>query len=247
MQIIIPKIFPKNEIIAGVTERNLEQFPPFGFSISNNNLFDEIKLNYMKSYLLNYIIEKYKNNKLELITQKKIHSDSINIVEAFNNNLVGDSLITTIKNKILTVSIADCAAVLIYDIKNKIIAAIHSGWRGSKLKIVSKTIQKLIELYNSRIENLLVYISPLASVKNYEVGEEFLDIFPDFCIKNGSKYYFDNKSAILSELKNFNIKNKQIEASELCTIENTFLHSFRRDGINSGRMAAFICIIGESN
>jgi len=246
MQIIIPKIFPKNEIIAGVTERNLEQFSPFGFSISNNNLFDVIKLNYMKSYLLNYIIEKYKNNKLELITQKQTHSDTINIIESLSNSLIGDSLITATRNKVLTVSIADCAAVLIYDIKNKIIAAIHSGWRGSKLKIVSKTIQKLIDLYNSRVENLLVYISPLASVKNYEVGEEFLDIFPDFCIKNGSKYYFDNKSAILSELKNFNITNKQIEASELCTIENAFLHSFRRDGINSGRMATFICMVGES-
>lgn len=247
MKILTPKIFPNDEIIVGVTERNLELFPPYGFSISNINLFDEIELNYMKSYFLNFLIEKYKNDKLELITQKQIHSDSINIVETSNNNLVGDSLITTIKNKILAVSIADCAAILIYDINNRVIAAIHSGWRGSKLKIVSKTIQKLIKLYNSRVENLLIYISPLASVKNYEVGKEFLDIFPEFCIKKGSKYYFDNKSAILSELKNLNITNEQIEISEFCTIENTNLHSFRRDGTNSGRMAAFICMIGESN
>ena len=47
----------------------------------------------------------------------------------------------------LAVSIADCTPVLIYDTKNKAVAAIHAGWKGTVAEIVTHTLQKMNEEY----------------------------------------------------------------------------------------------------
>ncbi|MGB9911954.1 MAG: polyphenol oxidase family protein, partial [Candidatus Kapaibacteriota bacterium] len=89
--------------------------------------------------------------------------------------------------------------------------------------------------------NLLVYISPLASGKRYEVGEDVAKLFPLSTIPTpNGKYFFDNRKEIIYQLKETGVEEKNIEYSPLCTISNTNLHSYRRDKEKSGRMAAFI-------
>ena len=61
------------------------------------------------------------------------------INKAPKRKLVGDGLITKKKGLALSVLTADCAPILIYDKKTKMIGAIHAGWKGALKKIVVKS------------------------------------------------------------------------------------------------------------
>ncbi len=237
MKIIKPNIFPAN-IIAGVTEKNIEKYPEFGFSIYDTGYIEQ---SYIQN-CLSQLADTLNINVDKIIKQKQIHTDNIVFINNQNYSGESDAMFTNKTTYCLSVSIADCVAILIYDKKNNIISAVHSGWKGTKLNIIGKTINKLQEQFNSKAEDLLFYISPSASVDNYEVGDEFLYFFPGYVISKNGKYFFDNKSAVLDQILSLNIDPSQIEISDLDTISNENLHSFRRDKTKSGRMAAFIMI-----
>jgi YfiH family protein len=172
---------------------------------------------------------------------KQIHSNEILLVYDNFKPIEGDALVTNIKGKILVVKISDCAAVLIYDPINEIVAAIHSGWRGSSQKIVPETIKFMKNHFGSNSEDLLVYISPLASGERYEVGKEVARLFQlSTTVTPEGKYFFDNRKEIFRQLVESRVHKDNIEISEHCTIANLNFHSYRRDKEKSGRMAAFI-------
>lgn len=235
MKIIKPSIFPEN-ILSGVITRNIELFNEYGYSISTTPTISQDYVNECKlkqSEFLNIPFDC-------IIKQNQIHSDNIVFVENENQIEDADAMICAKQNICLNISIADCISCLIYDSENKIIASAHSGWKGTQLEIIPKTIKLMSEKFNSKSNKLLVYLSPSASVENYEVGEEFLDFFHKFTIKRENKYYFDNKKAVIHQLLNMGIKDNNIETSNLDTISNLELHSYRRDKEKSGRMSAFI-------
>lgn len=238
IEIIKPNIFPNNKIISGVTKRNFELFPPMGFTLSYSGISEEEFKNNLKNFS-NYLRVDVSN----LRYTNQIHSDRIIVADDTHNIENADALITNKKNLVLFVKIADCAGILIYDPIVECIAAIHSGWKGSKENIVGKTIKMLQEEYKAQPSSMMVYISPMAQAKNYEVGFEFLQFFPsDVIYKIGNKLYYDNQKMILSQLIDAGIKPDNIEYSDLCTIENVDLHSYRRDKEKSGRMLAYICM-----
>lgn len=236
MKINIPNIFKNYNIIAGVTLANKDLFPPYGFAITKGEIYTDDDILKMRQYFSEFLNIDYDN----FIFQKQIHSDLVSIVD--ENYIYGehDGLITQLKGKVLVLSLADCSGILIYDFKNDIIAAVHSGWRGTAQNIIGKTINIMIDNFQSNPMDLLCYLSPSAGGNNYEIGAELLDKLGEFTIERAGKYYFDNKEMIKSQLLKSGILEENIETSEICTIENEDYHSFRRDKKYSGRMAAFI-------
>jgi YfiH family protein len=178
-----------------------------------------------------------------VIIQKQIHSDIVNIVDRFLPGLEGDALITKTKNLGLAISTADCTNIYLYDSKNKIISAVHSGWEGTEKRILEKTLQKLKEKFNSNPHNIYVYFGPSISQENYEVGNEFENKFDSKYLKsNGNKFLLDLKSANKDMLINFGIPGNQIEVSEICSYGDLNFHSYRRDKQNSGRALGVIAM-----
>ena len=72
----------------------------------------------------------------------------------------------------IAVLTADCAPILIYDDKVKMVAAIHAGWRGAFKGIIDKVIKFMIQK-GCKLENITAAIGPTISQKNYEVKEDF--------------------------------------------------------------------------
>jgi len=238
LNILKPKIFELNKIDAGVTQLNYKMFPGTGLSLAANELLsDDITQQHIHIFAHSRGIN---ISKIKMLNQ--IHSDIVHIVNEKTENLDGDALITNISNVMLVVKIADCAAVMIHDKVRGVIAAIHSGWKGTYLNIVNKTIQILNNKFKSRPEDLSVFISPCASVKKYKVGEEFLEMFPNSVISKGKHLYFDNRKELANQLLQAGVIPENIEISNICTIQNGDYHSYRRDGAKSGRMAAFIML-----
>ena len=66
-----------------------------------------------------------------------------------------DGLITDRKNKILSLCYADCIPLFFYDPNKKVIANVHSGWRGTYQEISKIAVCKLKEQYDVSPESLI--------------------------------------------------------------------------------------------
>lgn len=179
--------------------------------------------------------------------QKQIHSSIINYSEKPQNFDGCDAIYTDKKNNFLAVSVADCIPVFLYEPEKKIVAGIHSGWKGTLDKIVSKTIVELKSKFSIDISNLIAFIGPGISQDKYEVGEEVGLLFDEeIRYKKNGKYYLDLKKDNYNQLLKSGLKKEKIEVSELCTFsEKDLLHSYRRDGVISGRMFGIIGMIDK--
>ena len=180
--------------------------------------------------------------------QKQVHDDNIQEVNTHGNCGESDALITTKNNLGLAISSADCPAIFIYDPVKRIIAAVHSGWRGTEKKILQKTIIKLKKDYNSKASDMVSYIAPSISKNNYEVGKGVADKFDDkFVIKRENKYFLNLSGANYKMMIDEGVKKVNIQVSSLCSYEfENLLHSYRRDGLKSGRALAVIAMKDNS-
>ncbi len=173
----------------------------------------------------------------QIAIQKQVHSDIVTIVESPGQQNESDAMITTVKGIGLAISTADCVPIFIYDEKQKVIAAVHSGWRGTQKRILEKTISILKQEFNSSPKNLNIYIGPSISQKNYEVGKEVASLFESKFVKEFSgKLFLDVLAVNLELILGAGVDSKNVEVSPLCSYnEKELLHSYRRDGKDSGR------------
>jgi YfiH family protein len=179
----------------------------------------------------------------QIAFQKQIHSDIITIIDKPGTIENSDAMITAKEVIGLAISTADCTPIFIYDFHNRVIAAVHSGWRGTQKKILAKTLIKLKNDYNSKPDDLIVFAGPSISQKNYKVGEEVASLFDSkYVITESNKFYLNVLSANVDMLFDFGISKSNIEISPLCSYGDKFFHSFRRDGEKSGRALGIIAI-----
>lgn len=182
------------------------------------------------------------------------HGDNIVIIDHHNKNQIHantDALITATKGIPIGVVTADCVPILIHDEENNVVAAIHSGWRGTQKEISRKTIGIMMQKFNSKPEILKVAIGPSISPSVYEVGievrEKFLTTDKNygtfFKPRENNKYLFDLWDANAYQLRKAGINTKHIYISKTCTFtQNHKFYSARRDGVETGRNAAVIMI-----
>ena len=242
MFILKPYIFQQfPEIIFGFsTKIGGNNNSDFGFNLSfsvgdHNSIVESNRSSFFKTIGLD-------DNSVAF--QKQTHSDIIKIVDSPGNNGESDALITNKKHLGLAITIADCTPIFIYDNKNKVIAGVHSGWRGTEKRILAKTLQTLVKKFNSNPQHIFVYLGPSISQMNYEVGKEVADKFDKKYRTTGNgKLFLDVSSVNYDTLLEFGIPKAQIQKSDLCTFEfNSILHSHRRDQEKSGRSLGVIAI-----
>jgi|GEM_PF-3009399 len=181
----------------------------------------------------------------------QVHGDDIVILDpnfTRGSNIdsvdVGDAIISKIPGSQLNLSLADCAGILIYHPPTMTIAAVHSGWKGTKYSITEKTIKSFARLNDIRVAklvgDLIIWFTPSASSEKYEVGEEFREYFPKSTYKKNHKLFYNNRQEIRNRLLLLGCKTENIIEAPGCSITETKYHSYRRDHNESGRMNAFI-------
>ena len=242
MLIVKPYIFlPYPEIICGFsTKIGIRRKAPYFFNLSYSvgDSKEIVDTNRREFFSQLGLVEKM------VSYQKQVHGSEIKEVDLSGNCGESDALITTRKNLGLAISSADCPAIFIYDPEKGVIAAVHSGWRGTEKKILKKTVQKLIDDFKSNPSELLCYIGPSISVRNYEVGEEVATVFDNKFVKTEKKkYYLDLAGANHQMLIDSGVKSSNVQVSALCSFEyKDLLHSYRRDGLKSGRALGIIAM-----
>lgn len=220
------------------TKIGLQRKAPFNFNLSQSVGDEKNIVEENRSTFFNYFGLENSN----VAVQKQVHGDEISYVEQGGIQGESDAMFTDKPGLGLSISSADCSSVFIYDKKNKIIAGIHSGWRSTEKEIVKKTIQVLVNKKKSNPVDFYVYISPSITQKNYEVGHEVAEKFDSkYLLKKENKYLLDISGRNYDLLLECGIPQNQIQKSNLCTYGNNYLlHSYRKEGKNSGRAFGLI-------
>lgn len=229
------------EIIFGFSTKIGEnKKPPYYFNLSLSVGDEEKIVNKNRENFFNKLGLKSEN----VAFQKQVHGNEISFVTKGGISGESDALITDKRNLGLAISTADCVPVFIFDKKNKIIAGVHSGWRGTEKKILVKVLNKFKNDFNSSSDNLIVYIGPSISQKNYEVGEEVAEKFDKkYLIPKSGKYLLNVAGINYDFLLDFGVPKENIQISSLCSFDaKNLLHSYRRDGIKSGRALGVIAM-----
>ena len=162
---------------------------------------------------------------LKMITEGKfIYEDTDGI---FSNN----------KNHSLIIRTADCLPIFFIHQNDNIFGVLHAGWKGLKNKIIMESAN-LLKNYVDDLSEMIVFIGPSISQKNYEVKNEFINYFGSSFIKNVDDKLFCNlKEIAKSQLNEIGIT--RVIDSNQCTYENKNYHSFRRNK-TSERMVGVI-------
>ncbi len=108
-----------------------------------------------------------------LLTAQQIHGDKIACVNAIvetDREFSGcDGIITNQRGVTLGIYVADCCAVYLVDRKQRAAALIHSGKKGTNLRIVSKAIAQMHEKFSIEPQDLIAQLSPCIRPPHYEV------------------------------------------------------------------------------
>lgn len=231
--------FNHQHVISGTTLVDVSTFPWPGVSFGVTPVGDAAHVERSFAELAQTI-------GVERAAIRSLHQVHGAAVRTFADSAVpcdGDALIADKPGQIVGVKIADCCAILVHDHKRRVIAAVHSGWRGTAQRILTVTIERLIREWDSRPTDLQLYLSACASGRNYEVGSEVYDVLSAFCTpldQQPGKWLFDNHAALISEAVAAGVPMGSIAKEASCTITDMRFHSHRRDGERAGRCFAFI-------
>ncbi len=253
------KIFDNYPLIAVFSTRNggfsQSFYSSLNFSFSSGDNLETVEKNYKKfSRDIDVDFEK-------MVLSHQTHKDNILIVdETYCGMGIQkdrtysdiDALYTETKKLPILTMHADCTPVFLYDKKRHVAGLVHSGWKGTSLKIAKKAIALFLE-NESKTADILCAIGPTICLDCYEVGDEVLEaIGLDFSVD--SDYYYRNKTngkAHLS-LKEVNkmillesgISPENIEISEFCTkCRKDLFFSHRNYGIHRGTHVACMCLM----
>ena len=137
---------------------------------------------------------------------------------------------------------ADCLPVFISKKDGKMVGIAHAGWRG----LIMGVIENLIRSFNCNGHDLIIHLGPAISMASFEVGEEVKALYlskninfeRSFSIHN-NKHYLDLYDAARVIFEGLNITS--VSGGNRCTFKETdHFFSYRREGLNSGRMAHLI-------
>ena len=185
-------------------------------------------------------------NKLEINTDKlavpeQVHSTVVEFARLPGIYPAADGLVTTNSNILLTLKVADCVPVFLYEPLKRIIGLVHSGWRGTVDNIVSNAI-KLMQKNGAESRDISCFLGPAIGKCCYEVDWEVSQNIKDEAKEkmDYEKWKVDLHGQIRYQLTELGVPTNSIGASNICTYESPECHSHRRDGENAGRMYAFL-------
>lgn len=183
---------------------------------------------------------------------RQVHSNNIFYVNRYANGGVNfydetDGLIGG-HGDVLVIKSADCLPVIVYDSVNALIAAVHSGWKGTANSIVKEAISKMLSLGSSASE-LKINVGPHIQKTSFEVMDDVKNVFEknfsyeDIIFKKDEKHYLiDLGKVVKLDAISMGAKKENIYLSKVDTVTDERFHSYRRDKKDYGLMYTLVCI-----
>ena len=90
-----------------------------------------------------------------------------------------DAFVTALPGAAIGVRTADCIPVLLYDPVNRVVAAVHAGWKGTVLHISQKALTVMAQKFHCDAADMRAVIGPGIGPDSFQVGEEVAERFKD--------------------------------------------------------------------
>ena len=197
-----------------------------------------------------------------VIQGHQVHGDRIALIDRpdyTREELEGyDAFVTDLPDVAIGVRTADCVPVLLYDPVNRVVSAVHSGWKGTILQIVRKTIGVMQQRFRTCAKDLQAVIGPAIGPDSFQVGEEVVaqfrntgfpieEIWSDRGPGDGSPmsggHHIDLWEANRWLLLQAGVRPENILLAGIDTYTSPDFFSARREGVQCGRIINAIGLI----
>lgn len=183
-----------------------------------------------------------------LVIPRQTHSANVAMIEGTVTaaTLEGvDGLVTAEPGRVLCVNTADCVPVVMCDPGRRVIAAVHSGWRGTVARIAAKAVDVMVAA-GADPADVYAVMGPSICAGCFEVGREVADLFYDEFgrgpargvveERGGERPHVDLGRAIAATLEEAGLRPEHIALPDSCShCDGSPYFSARRLGVGSGR------------
>jgi len=205
--------------------------------------------------VMGFFTDRETGTEVQAVTGKTVyfpiqkHTDIVTVVDKDIRPRIADAAITKRSKILLGIQVADCVPILLYDRENRIIGAVHAGWKSTAGEILKKTVRTMKEAFGTRPQETLVAIGPSIKQCCYEVGLEVLEAVKNatgkgnFHGRRGKKIYLDLQRANMFQALSLGITERHMSIIEECTYCNPDkYYSYRFSKGSTGRQGGFIGI-----
>ena len=201
----------------------------------------------IKSY--HQICDELNINYNDIVKTNQTHSNNVRRVDAkvetdkpdFAIYKETDGLMTDKSNLVLSTTNADCILLIFFDPVKKVIANVHSGWKGTLQHISITAVNEMQEKYGCNPSDIICCMCPSIRKCHFEVDEDVYNLFAsgfsdlkeldDIIEKRENKWHIDTILINKIILKRAGLLEENIIDSGICSVCNKdLIHSFRAEG-----------------
>lgn len=177
-------------------------------------------------------LKKCRIDKTDVVRGKQVHGNYVHVVVREEHSNLGitegsmeaDGFVTNQPGIPIAVFTADCVPVLLEDAKHGVIAAVHSGWRGTVADIEGQVIKRMQEA-GADVRNIRIALGPAIDKCCFEVGPEVIVAVEELLgqaatslyTPRGNKYMLDLRGVIRERFLQLGIPEDHIERVGGCT------------------------------
>jgi YfiH family protein len=145
-----------------------------------------------------------------------------------------DGIVVNARGIFLSVTVADCLPIFLYDAKSKALGLLHAGWRGLEDTIIYEGVRKMVTELESTAPDIHAAIGPGIGACHFEVRDDVVQKFSEYnnaaLLWREGKKYLDLKKIARHQLLHAGIPEKNIEMGDECTYcLSSKYFSYRRD------------------
>jgi len=183
----------------------------------------------------------------DLVTPILEHGSTIRRVGKFDKVVEGcDGIVTDEKGVILSITVADCLPIFLFDPQREAIGLIHAGWRGLSKGIIDNAVKLFLKEFSSRPEKMIAIIGPGLCRDHFEVGQEValkFELYPKNITINQERIFVDIKGIAKVQLEENGLISENIRVDPDCTFcLNNEYFSYRRDGPGK-EIETMLCVL----
>ena len=228
-------------------------FSSLNLGMSRGDDAEKVKENYRRFFRSCDIRED------RFVCGRQVHGHNVMIVDAddaraaygYDALYEADGYVTAAQKVPLVIFTADCIPLLLADEKNRVVAAVHSGWRSTVQDIERVAIEKMLSC-GAELNEIHACIGPAIGKCCFEVGREVIDAVETllgtaaasfYDSKTNGKYMLDLKAVLKESLLRSGISADHIEVISDCTMclpERYWSHRYTNGA--RGSQAAVIMI-----
>ena len=191
-----------------------------------------------------------------LVRARQVHGRDVLEVQPGRDEKTGqsaDALVSADASRAVAVAVADCVPILIADRRQRAVAAVHAGWRGTAARVVVAAVDALAR-GGVPPSDLVAAIGPSIGPCCYQVDAPVRDALMSGSMDAGQWFTADGDRhwrldlwrANLDQLVEAGLAADSIHVARYCTAHHLEdCYSYRKEGAAAGRMFGAIRLLRQ--